>query len=163
VVATASRPDTQSWCLALGAHHVIDHHQPWGPQLQAADIGPVQRVASLTHTGQHVAHIIEALAPQGQLALIDDFEPGAVDLMAFKAKCLSLHWELMFTRSRFGTPDMVEQHRLLQRVSDLVDAGRLRSTEGEHMGPINASNLRRAHAWIESGQARGKVVLQGWT
>ncbi|MDD0838857.1 zinc-binding alcohol dehydrogenase family protein [Curvibacter sp. HBC61] len=162
VVATASRPETRQWCLDLGAHQVIDHHQPWAPQLQAAGVGPVHRVASLTHTGQHVAQIIDALAPQGQLGLIDDFEPGAVDLMAFKAKCLSLHWELMFTRSRFGTPDMVQQHQLLQRVSELVDAGRLRSTEGEHMGAINAANLRRAHAWIESGRARGKVVLQGW-
>ena len=38
----------------------------------------------------------------------------------------------------------------------------VRTTLGEHYGTINAENLRRAHAFIESGKARGKIVLEGF-
>ncbi len=160
VIGTASRPDTQDWVYALGAHHVIDHSQPLTEGLARIGIPAVTHVASLTHTDQHYAQIVAALAPQGQLALIDD--PGQLDVMALKRKSLSLHWESMFTRSTFGTPDIQRQHDLLNRVSELVDAGVLRTTLGEHYGRINAENLRRAHALIESHRARGKLVLEGF-
>lgn len=161
VIATASRPETQAWVKELGAHHVIDHHQPLQEELQRAGFDSVSHVASLTQTDSHFDQLVEALAPQGRLALIDDpVEP--LDVMKLKRKSLSLHWELMFTRSLFETPDMIEQHRLLQRVSELVDQNVLRTTLGEHFGTINAANLRRAHALLESGKAKGKIVLEGF-
>lgn len=80
--------------------------------------------------------------------------------MPLKRKSLSLHWELMFTRSLYETADMIEQHHLLDRVSDLIDLGVLQTTVGEHFGAINAANMRRAHAVVESGKARGKIVLE---
>ena len=120
----------------------------------------MQRVASLTHTDQHLPQLVEALAPQGQLALIDD--PENLDIRALKQKSLSLHWEFMYTRSLFGTADMIEQHKLLNRVAELIDAGQLRTTLGEHFGSINAANLRKAHVLLESGKARGKIVLEGF-
>ncbi|KPA91756.1 zinc-binding dehydrogenase, partial [Pseudomonas asplenii] len=52
------------------------------------------------------------------------------------------------------------QQALLTRVALLVDDGILRTTVGEHFGPLNADNLRRAHALIESGRAQGKLVLE---
>lgn len=160
VIGTASRPDTQDWVYALGAHHVIDHSQPLTEGLGRIGIEAVTHVASLTHTDQHYAQIVTALEPQGQLALIDD--PGQLDVMALKRKSLSLHWESMFTRSSFSTPDLQQQHVLLNRVADLVDGGVLRTTLGEHYGRIDAANLRRAHAHIESHRAVGKVVLEGF-
>ena len=160
VIGTASRPDTQDWVYGLGAHHVIDHSQPLTDGLQRLGIAEVSHVASLTHTDQHYDQIVAALAPQGQLALIDD--PGQLDVMALKRKSLSLHWESMFTRSSFNTPDLERQHALLERVAALVDAGVLRTTLGEHYGRINAANLRQAHALIESHRARGKLVLEGF-
>ncbi|HSU22143.1 zinc-binding alcohol dehydrogenase family protein [Comamonadaceae bacterium OTU4NAUVB1] len=160
VVATASRPETRQWCLDLGAHAVIDHSKPLAGELKAAGLGEVDLVASLTQTQQHYAQIIESLKPQGRIGVIDDMP--VLDVMPLKTKCLSLHWELMFTRSRFETPDMAEQGRLLAEVAALVDAGRVRTTVGEHFGTIDAANLRRAHAFIESGKARGKVVLAGF-
>ena len=160
VIGTASRPDTQDWVYGLGAHHVIDHSQPLTDGLQRLGIAEVSHVASLTHTDQHYDQIVAALAPQGQLALIDD--PGQLDVMALKRKSLSLHWESMFTRSSFNTPDLQRQHDLLERVAALIDAGVLRTTLGEHYGRINAANLRQAHALIESHRARGKLVLEGF-
>jgi zinc-binding alcohol dehydrogenase family protein len=161
VIGTASRPETQAWVRQLGAHHVIDHRQPLSEELKRIGIDQVTHVASLTQTDQHFAQLVEALAPQGRLALIDDPEQ-ALDIMQLKRKSLSLHWELMFTRSLFETPDMIEQHRLLDRVAELVDAGTLHTTLGEHFGSINAANLRRAHALLESGTAKGKIVLEGF-
>ena len=160
VIGTASRDETRQWVTDLGAHHVIDHSKPLVAQLEAIGVGQVDHVASLTHTDTHFAQLIEALRPQGQLALIDD--PKSLDVMPMKRKALSLHWELMFTRSLFQTPDMIKQHELLERVAELIDSGVLRTTLGEHYGAINAANLIRAHELIESGKAKGKIVLDGF-
>ncbi|RIA20657.1 zinc-binding alcohol dehydrogenase family protein [Ectopseudomonas oleovorans] len=161
VIGTASRPETQTWVRELGAHHVIDHNQPLSEELARIGIGQVTHVASLTQTDQHFTQLVEALQPQGRLALIDDPEQP-LDIMQLKRKSLSLHWELMFTRSLYQTADMIEQHRLLDRVSGLVDSGVLKTTLGEHFGRIDAANLRRAHALLESGKAKGKIVLEGF-
>jgi zinc-binding alcohol dehydrogenase family protein len=160
IVGTASRPETQAWVQQLGAHHVIDHSQPLAPQLQRIGLPQVDYIASLTHTGDYLAQIQEVIAPQGKLGLIDDLP--VLDVAPFKRKAVSVHWEMMFTRPMFGTPDIQAQHELLEAVAQLVDAGQVRTTLAEHFGGINAHNLRRAHALIESGQARGKVVLEGW-
>jgi len=161
VIGSASRDSTQAWVRELGAHHVIDHRQPLAAELKRIGIDAVTHVASLTHTEAHYTQIVEALAPQGRLGLIDDLT-APLDVRLLKSKSLSLHWELMFTRSMFGTPDMAEQGALLNRVAELVDAGRLRSTLGENFGRINAENLKRAHAAVESASTRGKTVLEGF-
>jgi zinc-binding alcohol dehydrogenase family protein len=160
VIGTASRPETQAWVKELGAHHVIDHSRPIAEELRRAGFATVDYIVSLTQTDAHFAQIVEAIAPQGKFGLIDD--PKALDITAFKRKSVSVHWELMFTRSLFGTDDMIGQHRLLEEVAALVDAGLIRSTLAERFGSINAHNLQRAHALIESGKARGKVVLENW-
>ncbi|CAM3466686.1 zinc-binding alcohol dehydrogenase family protein [Paracoccus nototheniae] len=160
VIATASRPETQDWVKALGAHHVLDHSKPLASQIEALGIGAPAFVFSTTHTADHVADIVELIAPQGRFCLIDD--PAGFDIMAFKRKAVSIHHELMFTRSIYGTPDMARQGWILNEASALVDAGRLRSTLTERLSPINAANLRRVHALLEGGQARGKIVLEGF-
>ena len=160
VIGTASRSETRQWVQDLGAHHVIDHGKPLAQELARIGAPQVDMAASLTHTDEHYAQIIEALAPQGRLALIDD--PATLDAMPLKPKSISLHLEMMFTRSLFETPDMVRQHELLDRVSQLIDSGVLKTTLGEHYGKINAANLRRAHAMLESHKTRGKIVLEGF-
>lgn len=161
VIGSASRESTQAWVRALGAHHVIDHRQPLAAELKRIGVPAVTHVASLTHTEAHYAQIVESLAPQGRLGLIDDLA-APLDVRLLKPKSLSLHWEMMFTRSMFETPDMAAQGALLNRVAELVDAGRLRSTLGEHFGRISAANLKRAHASIESATTQGKTVLEGF-
>ena len=160
VIGTASRPETAAWVRELGAHHVINHAQPLAAELHRIGVPAVDYVASLNQTEHHFEQIVEALRPQGRLALIDD--PAQLDVRKLKAKSLSLHWEFMYTRSMFSTEDQIEQHHLLNRVAALIDEGTLRSTMNEHFGTINAANLKRAHAFIESNQARGKIVLEGF-
>jgi zinc-binding alcohol dehydrogenase family protein len=160
VIATASRPETRHWCLDLGAHAVIDHGQPLATALQATGINTVDYVASLTQTPHHYQQIIDSLKPQGSLAVIDDMD--GLDVMKLKSKSIALHWEFMFTRSSFETPDMDQQGHLLSEVAQLIEAGHVRTTVCTTLAPINAQNLRRAHAMIESGKTQGKIVLAGF-
>lgn len=160
VIATASRPETQDWVRDLGAHHVVDHSKPLGPQIAALGLGAPAFVFSTTETHQHLRDIVELIAPQGRFGLIDD--PKSLDVVSFKRKAVSIHWELMFTRPLFETADMDEQGKLLDEVARLIDAGHLRSTVTDVLRPINAANLRRAHQLIETGKARGKLVLEGF-
>lgn len=161
VVGTASRPDSQAWVKRLGADRVIDHRQPLSEALAAEGVETVTHVASLTHTDSHFAEIVKVLAPQGRLALIDD-PAQPLDIMQLKMKSISLHWEFMYTRSMFQTDDMIKQQRLLNHVADWIDQGIVQTTLGEHFGRINADNLKRAHQFIETNQAIGKIVLEGF-
>lgn len=160
VIATASRPETAAWVKQLGAHHVVDHSKPLAAEVARLGIGAPAFVFSTTQTDRHFDQIVEAIASQGRFGLIDD--PDLVDVRKLKRKSASLHWEFMFTRSMFDTADVLEQNRLLTEVARLVDAGQIETTFAETYGTINAANLRRAHAFIESGTARGKIVLEGF-
>ncbi len=160
VIATASRPETQEWVRELGAHHVLDHSKPLADQVAALGLGAPAYVFSTTQTQQHIDQITTLIAPQGRFGLIDD--PENLSIMGFKRKAVSIHWELMFTRSIFGTPDMAEQGKLLDEVAGLVDAGQIKTTLTETLSPINAATLKQAHALIETGKARGKIVIEGF-
>jgi zinc-binding alcohol dehydrogenase family protein len=163
VIGTASRPESVAWVQRCGAHHVINHHQPLGPQLEALGLEAVQWAASLTHTADHFTDLVEVLAPQGALALIDDPDPAAINLLALKRKSLALHWELMFTRSLYRTADMAAQGALLARVAQLVDQGLVFSTLQQQHGGINAAQLTQAHRRQAEQSCIGKQVLVGWS
>ncbi len=160
VIATASRPETQDWVRQLGAHHVIDHRKPLAEQVEALGIGAPAFVFSTTQTPDHLSEIVRLIAPQGRFGLIDD--PDKLDIMPFKRKSVSVHWELMFTRPIYQTADMAEQGKLLNEIAKLVDEGKIRTTLTEVLSPINAANLKAAHGVLESGKAKGKIVLEGW-
>ncbi|UWQ64639.1 zinc-binding alcohol dehydrogenase family protein (plasmid) [Leisingera caerulea] len=160
VIATASRPETQDWVRKLGADHVIDHSQALPGQIAALGIGAPAFVFATQHSGSYVPQIAELIAPQGRFGLIDD--PESFDIMPFKGKSVSIHWEMMFTRPVFATADIARQGAILDEVAGLVDAGRIKTTATEAFGAINAANITRAHALLESGKARGKIVLEGF-
>jgi zinc-binding alcohol dehydrogenase family protein len=163
VIATASRPESIAWVKELGADHVINHRKPLPPQI--ADLGhkDVEYVANFS--GELDAYwdaMAELVAPQGALvAIVGNAKPLPMD--AVRMKSATLCWELMFTRPRFKTPDMIEQHRLLNQVADWLDAGKLRATLKETLSPINGANLKKAHQKLESGTMIGKLVLKGWS
>ena len=159
VIATASRPDSVAWVKALGADEVVNHRQSLTAQIKH----PVDYIANFS--GELDAYweaMAELVAPQGALvAIVGNTKPLPMD--AVRAKSATLCWELMFTRPRFKTPDMIEQHRLLDQVADWLDAGKLRCTLKETLSPINGANLRKAHERLESGTMIGKLVLTGWS
>ena len=160
VIGTASRAQTRDWVCELGAHYVIDHSTPLAEGLKALGIGQVTAAIGITHTDDYLPQLVDLLEAEGQFALIDD--PKSLDVLPFKRKSLSVHWESMFTRSTFRTPQLARQSEILRRVAQLVDRGIVRSTIAEQFGAINAANLKRAHALLESGKSRGKIVLEGF-
>ncbi len=160
VIATASRPETMDWVKARGAHHVIDHTQPLAAQVDALKIGQPGFVFSTNQSDSYVNDVAALIAPQGRYALIDD--PASFNIMPFKSKAVSLHWEMMFTRPLYQTADIERQHQLLNEVAGLVEAGAIRTTLTDVLGTINASNLKKAHALIETNRTKGKLVLAGF-
>ena len=160
IIGTASRESSKQWVEQLGAHHVVDHSKPLGPQIEALGIGPVTHVASLNSTHSYWDTYEELLVPFGRIAMIDDPEP--LDITKLKFKSLSLHWEFMFARSLHKAADMIAQHELLNRMADLVDAGHIKTTANKSLGTISADNLKTAHRELEAGTAIGKIVLEGF-
>jgi zinc-binding alcohol dehydrogenase family protein len=159
IVATASRPETVQWAKEMGAHHVVDHKKPLTPQIAALGIGSPGFIFATAPMGGLITDLAELIAPQGRVVLING---EAADLFVFRPKSVSIHFELMFTRPLLQTADIEDQHRLLNEVADLVDAGRVRSTMQENYGRIEAANLMRAMSFLKSGRAIGKVVLAGF-
>lgn len=161
VIATASRPESQKWCRELGADHVLNHREDLPQQLKGVDLPEVDYVFNTVDTAGYWTVMGEVIKPFGRIvSIVETSQP--LDLGKLMGKSVSFSWELMFTRSRFQTPDMDEQHRILTQVAEWLDAGRLRTTLTEKLSPISASNLRSAHAKVESGKMVGKLVLEGW-
>lgn len=123
-------------------------------------MGAPDFVFSTTHTEDHIEEIVDLIAPQGRFGLIDD--PTELDVMPFKAKSVSTHLELMFTRSLFDTADIARQAEILDELAAMVDAGTIRTTATDVVGTINEANLRIAHEQLEAGTVRGKMVLEGF-
>jgi zinc-binding alcohol dehydrogenase family protein len=161
VVATASRPESAQWVQELGADVVVDHTGDLAAQMRAAGIPEADYVFCLTDATPYFPRFAPVIRPQGKLCLIVSMS-GPVELTPLMQKSVSLHWEFMFTRSLFQTPDMQRQHEILDEAAALIDSGTLRTTLAESLGPITAANLRRAHQMLERGRTIGKLVLEGF-
>jgi zinc-binding alcohol dehydrogenase family protein len=157
IIATASRPETRNWVLAHGAHHVINHREPWAPQLSALDINEIEFVTGLNESAGYLLQIAAVMRPEGKFALIDD--PKSLDIGPLKAKSISIHWELMYTRPIFTTRTMSRQHALLRRMTELVDRGDVVHTLTHRIDGFDAVSLAQAHALVEAGSMIGKVVV----
>ena len=159
VIGTASRPESAQWAKSMGADHVINHFEGFRLQLKEIGLTHVDSIFCLNSTEKHWRNMAEAIAPQGKICSIVGTDQR-LDLTLLKDKSATFVWEFMFTRPMFQTEDMIEQHRLLMELARLVDQGTIRTTLTERLKPINAENLRKAHALLETGHMIGKVVLE---
>lgn len=153
IVGTASREESAEWARQLGAHHIADHHALVESVREV--VPDVQYVFSPV-SAQNVEAYAELLTPRGEIVAID--EPPGLDLLPLKAKSLTWHWELMFTRPLFE-PESTAQREILDEVGRMVDAGRIRSTLTTRLDQLSAGTLREAHRMVETGGMIGKVVL----
>ena len=160
VIATASREETKAWVKSLGADYVIDHTEDLNTQIKALGLDAPRYIFSTNQTETYLPQISKLIAPQGKFGLIDD--PKSLDIVEFKSKSVSVHWEFMFTRSMFNTTDIEQQSQLLHQVAELVDNHTIKTTLNQTLGKINAKNLKLAHELIETGRAKGKIVLEGF-
>ena len=161
VIATASRPESERWVRELGADDVVDHTRPLADQLRALGVPEVDYIVCLTTPDPYIDAFGPIIKPQGKVGLIVEAK-GPLPIGSLMRKSATIAWELMFTRSLFQTPDMAEQHAILDATAELVERGELKTTLGQHFGTINAANLRRAHQALETGRTTGKIVLEGF-
>ncbi|CAM4374327.1 zinc-binding alcohol dehydrogenase family protein [Zobellia nedashkovskayae] len=160
IIGTASREETTDWLKELGADSVINHRNKLSQEFEKYNLPAPDYVVSLNATEQHADEIVKLIKPQGKFGFIDD--PKSFNVMPFKHKAVSTHIEFMFARSMFQTEDMIEQNNILNEVSKLIDNGTIKTTLGENFGTINAEHMRKAHAFLETGKAKGKIVLEGF-
>ena len=161
VLATASRPESIAWVKQLGAEVVVDHRRPLKPQLDAAGHNTVDYIFNCADTDRYWDVMADLIAPQGKICTIVENQ-GPLNQQLMKLKSVTHVWELMFTRPKFQTADMIEQHKLLDRIARWIDGGRIKTILRETLEPITAENLRKAHARLESGTMIGKLVVNGW-
>ncbi len=160
IIATASRPETTAWVTELGADHVVNHREDMVAQVRELGMKYVDHIA-IFNDMRHWETAVELIRPEGGIVTIDDTDLP-MPMAGMKTKAASLHWEFMFARAMFETPDMIEQHNLLSYVAAEIDAGRIRTTLDQVLSPINAETMRKAHAMIEAGTAKGKIVVEGF-
>ncbi|MBK8275454.1 MAG: zinc-binding alcohol dehydrogenase family protein [Nitrospira sp.] len=156
IIATASRSESRQWVAGLGADHVVSHRN-FVSEIRALGIQFVDFVFSTTHSGQHWSNMAEIVAPFGEIGLIDDAD--GLDISIFKRKAVSLHWELMFTKSMFDYR-MESQGRILTEVKDFVEGGKMRTTANKVLHGLTVENLRVGHTMLEQHTSIGKVVVQ---
>lgn len=160
VIATASRPETTDWVKELGADYVVNHREDMVKQVRALGMQYVDHIA-IFNDMRHWDTAVELIRPQGGIVSIDD-TISPMPMAGMKTKAASLRWEFMFARAMHKTPDMIEQHNLLTHVANEIDAGKIRTTVSQILSPINAENMRKAHALVETGKAKGKIVIEGF-
>ncbi|KFN02567.1 zinc-binding alcohol dehydrogenase family protein [Bacillus clarus] len=159
VIATASRSETIQWVEKFGADYIANHHQPFKEQLLELGLKDVDYIFCLNNTDQHWHGMGEIITPQGKIcSIVENEQP--LDINILKSKSATFVWEFMFTKAMYETADMITQHELLNKVSELLDEGILKTTLNETLTPINAENLKKAHALVESGRTIGKIVLE---
>lgn len=163
VIATASRSESADWCRKLGADHIINHHKEMPAQLRELGTQSVNYIANYNEIDSVWNAMGEMIAPQGSVVLITEHGTHLDMGGQFKLKSVTICWELMFTRSMFKTDDIVEQHNILKRVAELIDAGKLRATANDNLSPISPENILEGHRRLESGKSIGKLTISGWT
>lgn len=161
VIGTASRPESTDWIKERGADHVINHYEEFVPQLKQITLEHVDYILCLNRTDMHWDNMAKAIKPQGKICSIYETDEK-LNLYPLFNKSVTFVWELMFTRAMFQTPDMMKQHEILNKISDLIDSGILKTTVNEVLSPINAENVRKGHAMLEEGKTIGKIVLEGF-
>jgi len=159
VVATASRPETRDWCRTLGAHHVIDHHQPLRPQAGALGISSFPFIANLYNTEAYWEQTGDLIAPFGALGLIVEPREKLHIGDPLKAKCVKIAWEFMAARAKFKSPDMDMQGRILKEIARLCDIGKFPKIHTRVLRGLTVENLREAHQAMERGTAHGKWII----
>lgn len=158
IIATASTTERAELLKSLGAAEIINHHDNLVQQATAVTPRGIDWLFT-AYSQDQMEIYAQIVAPFGHVVAIDD---GARDVEPLKNKAISWHWEFVFARSLHQTADMVAQHDLLEKVAELVGAGRLRPIIERNLNPINPHPLRQAHELVETGHLAGKVILHGW-
>ena len=157
VVVTASRDESKQWCKQMGADFVLDHHN-LVRQFQDNNLTNPDFILCMGHPDEYFAELAEVLAISGSICLLASAGKEH-DINLLKTKSATLVWEFMFTRPMYKTPDMIEQHNLLNETSSMIDDGKIKTTITQELSPINIENISKSHDIVEQGKMLGKFVI----
>lgn len=157
VIATASRPESIQWCKEMGADYVVNHYN-LASELDKIDHNEVDYILDYVNLEEYWDIIAKIIRPQGHIVSITG-SSTPLNLDILKTKSVTFSWELMYTRSMYNTDDMVEQHKILNEVAQLLDDGVLKTTLKTTLKGFTVENLKKAHAMQESGKTIGKTVI----
>jgi NADPH2:quinone reductase len=158
VIATASRPESTTWCKDLGADYVVNHYD-LKAELEAIGHAEVDYILDFVNLNAYWETLIEVIKPQGHIVSITGSKEP-LDLSLLKTKSVTFSFEFMYTRSMYTTTDMAEQYHILNEISRLLDAGTLKTTLTTVLKGFTVENLKQAHLMQESGKTIGKTVLE---
>ena len=143
VIATASA-DNLPVLKELGADLALDYRGPWAEEVLKATEGQGVDAAFETAGESLVERVIPVVRPFGRIATI---LPPQGNLSGLYTKNQTLYG-VFLTR---------ERKRLLE-MRPLFERGLARPLIAEVL-PFSLENLRKAHARMDSGHGRGKIVL----
>lgn len=158
VIATASRPESENWCREMGADFVVNHHN-LKAELEKINYSQVDYILDFVDLEGYWEIAADIIKPQGHIVSITG-SSKPLNLNVLKTKSVTFSWELMYTRSMFTTDDIDRQHQILNEISDLLDAGLLKTTLTTTLQGFTVENLKAAHEMQESGTTIGKTVIQ---
>ena len=159
VVATASRKQSTDWCTSLGADHVINHHKALGPQAEKIGFKDFTYIANLHDTDAYWDQMTELIAPLGAIGCIVEPKQKLPMGGPLKEKCVRICWEFMFARSKFKTPDMIQQSMILNEIAELCEQGTFPKLHTRILRGLTPANLIEGHAAMENSTAYGKWVI----
>jgi len=157
IIATASRPDSAQWCKDRGADLVIDY-KDMPAELEKQGLKQVDYIFCLNDTDGHWDTLAQLIAPQGQICtIVENEKPLNMDQL--KLKSAALHWEFMYTRSMYNTPDIARQGEILDATAKLLDEGKVTTSLSKTLQGLSVETLNEAHRLVLEGHMRGKVVM----
>ncbi|SDE46737.1 zinc-binding alcohol dehydrogenase family protein [Kordiimonas lacus] len=154
VSATASRPESQAWCKALGATSVVSY----------SDVGSLppdqfDYILCCHDTDAYFDIAANLVKPQGAVCFLASAKVKH-DIQLFMHKSAAIAWEFMFTRSTYQTADMARQKEILSEIACLVDDGEMQGTMARKLEGFSAEAFTKAHEVLESGSMIGKLVIE---
>ncbi|BCA86705.1 NADPH:quinone reductase [Enterococcus saigonensis] len=155
-----SSPHNFEWLRYNKVDFPIDYHGDLQTNLARTKVEKFDYIAVLHAITPYFDTISKLIAPLGHVGTIVEVK-DPLPLVAWKNLSVSFDWEYMFTKTDFDR-DVASQGRILAHVAQLVDEGELHTTLTQTInGGINATNLKKATALVESGHMNGKVVVTG--
>ena len=158
VIASASRPETIRWVKEHGADQTVNHRRDLVKEVHQLGYKYVDYILELNDLDGHWNEMAELIKPGGRIVSITE-NKHPINLKKLTKKRATFAWEWMYSKSYYQTPDMITQHRILDKISELLDKGIIKSTLTKELTPINVENLKLAHQLVETNHMIGKVVV----
>jgi NADPH2:quinone reductase len=156
IIATASKPESQSWVKDLGADIIVNHHNDVIKQLNDEGIRQVDFVFAVNGLKSALSWLPEIIKPYGYLATIEG--DNDINLWQLMNKSVTIFLEMVFSKSLFGV-DQESQGNILRELIGFVIEGKVKSPVNQTFNGLSVDNILQAHTILEERNTVGKIVI----